>query len=1248
MKILTLSGENLASLTGAFAIDFTAGALGAAGLFAITGNTGAGKSTLLDGICLALYGQMPRLMAHRKLVAEVGRQDEEEKLKANDVRGIVSRGQASAQAEVTFRATDGQLYCASWRVRRARLRSDGRMQNEERSLTHLASGQVYSGAKREVQQRIDELVGLTWEQFRRAVILPQGEFAAFLKADANERAELLERMTGTELYSSISKAAFERSRAETQALASLQARLGDLALASAEERATWQAELAQIDAELKQNQQLGERLADVSALQARICALQADCAQAQTALSAAQSAWETGRTARDELSQLEAAQVARSAWDEFNRVNQQFAALAQALDELNAAQPPLAKAQHASAQAEHAASHAWQQLMRQWQALQPELKQAQQLDQRWHDAAQLLAKTELQLAEQQRVQETRHQQAHALLVQEQQVTQAYHAHQQWLESQQALAELAPQAALWWQSMREWANEAEQQAVWQQQHAALLAQEAPLAAQRAQVQAALSQSQQAVQASQLALPAEHSAPWEAKLRAATAALQEQRAAAAALQPLRSVCEQGAQLGQQLAEQQQFLAHLATRGAELQQQREQDVARLHDVSVAHVEAQRAYDEAREQAALSDLRAALIDGQPCPLCGSLEHPYPQAEDALASILNHQHVRVAALSDQAQQLQQQLHQVAGELSAHEANTTRAQAQVEATGQQLAALLARWPQLGGEAWRATAQLARLSGKQWQQQAEALAEQIEQHNAAQQAAEQQLLDAQAQQQADHARRQIWQSANAQLQNQQQAEQQLAHQQQTLRREQQALQAQIAAAAERLARNDARLCAGLGADWSRWLTDDGQAWQAACAEYMAQQQAWQQLGQQLNLLAPKLSALGARRDAQTALLTELTDALAELRAQAQHLQAERAQTLGGQPAAALEAQWQAELTAAQQAQQQCQQQASAARETLAAHQARLSHTQQAMQTLQQQQRVARHAWQQHLQALQLDETRLCLLLRVPPEALKAQRVTVQGWASALNEAQIRVTERERAAQAEQAKLTRYHRHHSELMALDSAQLAACLAQTQAQGQQLAQASFTRKNQLAMADNAAARAGQLQVELAAQTAQADRFAQLSSLIGQANGAKFRTFAQSLTLERLLLEANAQLQDLAPRYRLARVPGTDLALQVVDLDMGDEVRAVESLSGGESFLVSLALALALSSLSSQQTRIESLFIDEGFGTLDPASLDQALASLDALQASGRQIGVISHVQSLVERIGVQIEVRAQGGGRSEVCVP
>ncbi len=173
----------------------------------------------------------------------------------------------------------------------------------------------------------------------------------------------------------------------------------------------------------------------------------------------------------------------------------------------------------------------------------------------------------------------------------------------------------------------------------------------------------------------------------------------------------------------------------------------------------------------------------------------------------------------------------------------------------------------------------------------------------------------------------------------------------------------------------------------------------------------------------------------------------------------------------------------------------------------------------------------------------------------------------------------------------------------------------------------------------------VEAEAEGAEVDRV--LGDVIGSHDGKLFRSFAQSLTLDSLLAVANDHLEELAPRYQLERVPRHDLELQVIDRDLGSEVRSVQSLSGGESFLVSLALALGLSSMSAHDVRVRTLLIDEGFGTLDPSTLDSALAVLDALQSTGRQVGVISHVPALVERVGAHVRVVQRGGGRSEIVV-
>ena len=166
---------------------------------------------------------------------------------------------------------------------------------------------------------------------------------------------------------------------------------------------------------------------------------------------------------------------------------------------------------------------------------------------------------------------------------------------------------------------------------------------------------------------------------------------------------------------------------------------------------------------------------------------------------------------------------------------------------------------------------------------------------------------------------------------------------------------------------------------------------------------------------------------------------------------------------------------------------------------------------------------------------------------------------------------------------------------------------------------------------------------------QWSQLNDLIGSASGDKFRRFAQGLTLDHLVALANRQLDRLHGRYLLQRRASDALELDVIDTWQADAARDTRTLSGGESFLVSLALALALSDLVSVKTRIESLFLDEGFGTLDAETLDTALDALDALNASGKTIGVISHVEAMKERIPVQIRVRKINGlGYSKLELP
>ncbi|MCP5416333.1 MAG: AAA family ATPase [Chromatiaceae bacterium] len=194
----------------------------------------------------------------------------------------------------------------------------------------------------------------------------------------------------------------------------------------------------------------------------------------------------------------------------------------------------------------------------------------------------------------------------------------------------------------------------------------------------------------------------------------------------------------------------------------------------------------------------------------------------------------------------------------------------------------------------------------------------------------------------------------------------------------------------------------------------------------------------------------------------------------------------------------------------------------------------------------------------------------------------------------------------------------------------------------------KHQLEENSAAKARIRQKQAEIEAQRRECGRWDSLHALIGSADGKRYRNFAQGLTFDRVIGHANSQLQKMTDRYLLLRDELRPLELNVIDSYQGGEIRSTRNLSGGESFIVSLALALGLSQMASRRVRVDSLFLDEGFGTLDEEALDIALETLAGLRQEGKLIGVISHVPALQQRIATQICVTPHTGGRSRISGP
>lgn len=235
--------------------------------------------------------------------------------------------------------------------------------------------------------------------------------------------------------------------------------------------------------------------------------------------------------------------------------------------------------------------------------------------------------------------------------------------------------------------------------------------------------------------------------------------------------------------------------------------------------------------------------------------------------------------------------------------------------------------------------------------------------------------------------------------------------------------------------------------------------------------------------------------------------------------------------------------------------------------------------------------------------------------------------------------------EHATLQLTQEQNKQLSQLDEPQLQQQLEDSQQRYDQLSQAVGAIEEKLTEQQQLQQQLRDKQQALQQQQQQAQIWQKLHQLIGSADGSKYRGFAQGLTFDIVVGHANQQLAKMSDRYLLLRDSTTPLELNVLDNYQGGEVRSSKNLSGGESFIVSLALALGLSQMASQNIHIDSLFLDEGFGTLDDDALDVALTALSGLQQEGKLIGVISHVQALKDRIHTQIHVSRQSLGHSTI---
>ncbi|RKH06890.1 AAA family ATPase [Corallococcus carmarthensis] len=1281
MKILAIRGSNLTSFAGDFALELDRAPLDRLGLFAISGATGAGKSTLLDALCLALFDRTPRLGGPSKVLVGRADEDEEARLSAYDVRGMLRRGAGKGHAEVDFLGKDGRRYRARWNVWRARERAEGRFRPQELSLTDVASGQLFGRTKGEVLQAIQERLGLSFDQFRRSALLAQGEFAAFLRADANERAELLERMTGTEVYSRVSIAAHEKNAKEQEELKRLSQGLAAIMLMSDADR-----EVARV--------QLGEEEAARVREETRLRESEAARSwYAQRAEFVGQEQQSEGAVTRAEADREAAAP--REALLESVRAAEGFRAVVSAVEsaEQGCVRAEAEQLERASqAEAALAAAAAQRQVRMQAEAaraaaldaeasVRPALEEAATLDTRRAEAERE-AREAAELAKQAKGAEGSARDALALVQAAEVKAQALvDAAEAWRVSHASWESLATEWPRWQRELERFAG-----ALKEEQAAGADADRLEKDADRSgnEAQARREEHQGAVeseaQAQALATHAEAALGEDggaARRALRDALLSRQDALGALALAGEGARAEGTAEGDAAAE---VKTHREASLRAAEEAKDAAARRVTQEAMLH-EARRAQSRAEATQGLASHRAALHAGEPCPLCGALEHPYAREGSALEGLVAEAAARVLELESARDAAAKQ------ESAASVRQATADTAATQAEGRRDTA--ARKRTAHRESWRAARERwsrAVLPGEDRANQAEAKASSRGSAlnagaNVANAEAHRSIsADAAPPEDAEAPAAQAWIRA---------AQEDVRARLAALRDEEASAELRASAARDARAQLETRRTRREGASEALRKAED--AWSRASQSHRdallrrdtardARQRALTEVSPPFaNEVAweEKLAADPARFQSRCLeRVTKWREKLAELEASRKRLEEEQGRR--AREEVRLQSRHEDAETAAHRAslKDAAFQDAAKARarllhgrsthEVRAELQARLDAAQatyerarEDSEALQQAEKVATARAEDAVRlrteaALALDSAQAVLAERLAGhgttlEELKALLSRGAAWCDA--EARALNALRESVAQARAVLVERRERRvrheASGLPTLAEADVADLCERLRTDVEVRRRAEALLRAKLDTDDAARARHGAEARALELRRGEAEVWKTLGDLIGSHDGKKFKVFAQSLTLDALLLHANAHLRELARRYRLERVPGHDLDLQVVDGDMGDEVRSVASLSGGESFLVSLALALGLASLSSETTQVETLFIDEGFGTLDPETLEVALATLDALQATGRQVGIISHVSGLAERIGVQVRVVKQGGGRSKLVV-
>lgn len=1218
MKIRKVTIHNINSLRLRETICFDEAPLSQAGLFAITGDTGAGKTTILDAITLALYGKVHR----NKQVLEV-----------------MSYGAVESLAEVEFEV-QGDVYRSKWNIWRAHRREDGNILGPERELSRWnpdkGAFEIIAEKIREADTMVEEVTGLDYDRFCRSVMLSQGDFAAFLKASERDRSDLLERITGTEVYTRISIAAYERHKLEQQRLAGLEQQLEALEVLSEEAAAALKQELREKKAAAEAERQALDQVRQQLAWLQKIEELSSAKKELGGRLEVIGREKEQAQEDFARLEEHRKAQPLQGQLERLDDMQEQSRNLQAALAGLEQELQETRNEETAAREGQQQAQEAFKKVKGEAAAKEPLFEKVAALDVEVREKKEPLEQKQEEFRQ---LQGESRQQAEQLQKKREEIARLAGEEKElerWKEDNAALATLPETLPLIQQQREELrsmlkARQATEQAVAQLKKDQAAGQKQAKQQEQQLGKLRKERGQLLEQFKQLAPPnyVQERSELPGLLSQEIEQLSEQKQN---LQELHRLNQEYQNLLNELSGFEEQLEGLQSEELALSKDLMSSIELMEALARQLKYKRTIYEQQLMIANYEKDRAALEEGQPCPLCFSTHHPFreqavrPFVDEARADL-----ERAEARYESVQRSHREL------LNRHKDIETRMEQLAGNDVKQLSGQVARQfkkildyedqiarvaPGLGGENY-ALARASLLFRK---------IEEAETRIRQRQEARGQLGKLLARLESQEAR---LAEAEKALQEQQTALKVLEGRLQMQQQQQQEREEQFEAGAARLdellqpfgyrfeAENAAKAFDALARQKDEWEKQNESLRQAARHLELARQ-AEAQLDKEARANAQKQEALRARIEADEKVW--------------QGLMEQRRQLFGEQSLPEARQELRLRLEAAEKKSESA---ARHARE-LALRLGKLEQSiKEKTESLGEAEEKAKALGSALSRALAkagfdgLDSLRQALLDEETATQLEQLREQLGNREMEARQALKATTE---SLEAEQQKaLTGESRENLETQLQEK-------EETYGQYQQhIGALSEKLRQDEARRKKAEGLAGQIE----AQRREYGRWARLNEIIGTADGKKFRTFAQGLTLRKLVQLANEHLQRLNGRYVINKRSDEDLELEIIDTYQADNRRSMNTLSGGESFLVSLALALGLSDLAGRNAQIQSLFIDEGFGTLDENTLDLAVSTLENLQASGKTIGIISHVKALKERISVQIVVQKRGNGFSSVEV-